>query len=291
MTIVAGERAEQTRARYPDSEGYVERDGVRVFYEVYGDGEPTVLLLPTWSIVHSRHWKMQIPYLARHFRVLTFDGRGHGKTDRPAEPEAYHEREFAADAIAVMNATDTDQAVIVGFSMGGQRGLLLAAEHPERVAGAAFIGPSFPGGRRAVARAVGIRLRQGVRNRRRWAKFNKHYWLRDYPAFVDFFMSRIFTEPHSTKPIEDMVGWALETDAQTLIATVEAPALTPEDARALCRPSSLSLLVVHGEDDAVVSVTRGIALAEQTGGQLVILKGSGHAPPCTRPREDQPVPA
>ena len=56
----------QTRARYPDSEGYVERDGVRVLYEVFGSGEPTVLLLPTWSIVHSRAWKMQMPYLARH---------------------------------------------------------------------------------------------------------------------------------------------------------------------------------------------------------------------------------
>ena len=74
---------EQTRARYPDQEGYVERDGVRVFYEVYGSGEPTVLLLPTWSIIHSRHWKAQIPYLARHARVVTFDGRGNGRSDRP----------------------------------------------------------------------------------------------------------------------------------------------------------------------------------------------------------------
>src|SRR5215207_3194004 len=62
---------EQTRARYPDHEGFVERDGVRLFYEVYGDGDPTVFLLPTWSIIHSRHWKMQIPYLARHCRVVT----------------------------------------------------------------------------------------------------------------------------------------------------------------------------------------------------------------------------
>ena len=96
---------EQTRARYPDREGYVERDGVRIFYEVYGEGEPTVLLLPTWSIIHSRHWKMQIPYLARHCRVLTFDGRGNGRSDRPAQPEAYDEREFAADALAVLDET------------------------------------------------------------------------------------------------------------------------------------------------------------------------------------------
>ena len=98
---------EQTRARYPDDEGYVERDGVRIFWERYGDGEPTVLLLPTWSIVHSRHWKLQIPYLARHFRVITFDGRGNGRSDRPTGAEAYRTDEFAADALAVMDATAT----------------------------------------------------------------------------------------------------------------------------------------------------------------------------------------
>ena len=135
---------EQTRARYPDTEGYVERDGVRVHYEVYGDGDPTVLLLPTWSIIHSRHWKAQIPYLARHFRVLTFDGRGNGRTDRPHTVEAYAEREFAADALAVMDATGTERAVIVGLSAGVLWGMLLAAEHPERVAGAVFIAPAAP---------------------------------------------------------------------------------------------------------------------------------------------------
>src|SRR6266513_5080892 len=110
--------AEQTRARYPDQEGFVERDGVRTFYEAYGDGEQTVLLLPTWSLLHSRVWKAQIPYLARHFRVVTFDGRGNGKSDRPSEPEAYTEPEFAGDALAVMDATDTEQAVLVSLSRG-----------------------------------------------------------------------------------------------------------------------------------------------------------------------------
>lgn len=74
---------EQSRARHPDEQGYVERDGVRVLWERYGEGEPTVLLPPTWEIVHSRSWKCQIPYLARHSRVVTFDPRGNGRSDRP----------------------------------------------------------------------------------------------------------------------------------------------------------------------------------------------------------------
>ena len=59
--IVAAPAREQTRARYPDEEGFVEREGVRIFWERYGEGEPTILFLPTWSIIHSRCWKMQIP--------------------------------------------------------------------------------------------------------------------------------------------------------------------------------------------------------------------------------------
>jgi hypothetical protein len=49
------------RACRPTRDGYVERHGVKVHYEVFGGGEPTVLLLPTWSIIHSRQWKMQVP--------------------------------------------------------------------------------------------------------------------------------------------------------------------------------------------------------------------------------------
>ena len=127
---------EQTRARYPDAQGYAERDGVRLFWERYGDGETTVFLLPTWSIVHARFWKAQIPYLARHYRVLTFDGRGNGRSDRPAGAGAYTEREFAADALAVLDATGTRRAVLVSLSCGALWATLLAADHPDRVTGA-----------------------------------------------------------------------------------------------------------------------------------------------------------
>ena len=170
---------EQTRARYPDEDGYIERDGVRLFYEVYGTGEPTVLLLPTWSIIHSRHWKAQIPYLARHARVITFDGRGNGRSDRPRGVEAYDEREFAADALAVMDATGTEQACIVGLSAGVLWGMLLAAEHPERVAGAVFIAPGAPFAQH-LAR-VGTPFDQPLERYDGWAKYNLHHWRAGLP--------------------------------------------------------------------------------------------------------------
>jgi pimeloyl-ACP methyl ester carboxylesterase/predicted glycosyltransferase len=274
--IVTGTGAEQSRARYPDEEGFVERDGIRVFYEVYGSGEPTVFLLPTWSIVHSRHWKMQIPYLARHCRVLTFDGRGNGRSDRPTEPEAYAEPEFAADALAVMDATDTDRAVIVSFSLGAQRALLLAGGHPERVEAAVFIAPVYTGGGERLPERTVYSWEDELDTDEGWAKYNRHNWLRDYRGFLEFFFSRFFTEPHSTKPFEDCVGWGLETTGETLVTAQDNAILEPEAARELAAGLRCPVLVIHGADDAINSTTRGLALAEHANGDLVVLQGSGH---------------
>jgi pimeloyl-ACP methyl ester carboxylesterase len=276
-TTAVDTRAEQTRARYPDSEGYVERDGVRVFYEVYGQGEPTVFLLPTWSIIHSRHWKMQIPYLARRFRVVTFDGRGNGRSDRPEGVAAYAEPQHAADALAVMDATDTEQAVLVSLSLGAQRALLLAANRAERVAALAFISPSVSLGKPLPSR-IAHSFEDELDSDEGWAKYNRHYWPRDYRGFLEFFFSQFFSEPHSTKQIEDCVGWGLETTPETLVETRLAIDMDEERTRALCRLVRCPALVIQGTADAITGPTRGIELAKATGGALVMLEGSGHGP-------------
>jgi pimeloyl-ACP methyl ester carboxylesterase/predicted glycosyltransferase len=268
-------RREQTRARYPDETGSVVRDGVRLHYEVYGAGAPTVFLLPTWSIIHSRHWKMQIPYLARHCRVVTFDGRGNGRSDRPAS--GYEEREFAADALAVMDATATARAAIVSLSLGAQRALLLAAEHPERVERAVFICPAVPFGSPVAGREV-FPFDEELDSDEGWAKYNSHYWLRDYEGFLKFFFAQMFNEPHSTKPIEDAVGWGLDTTPETLIATQTKENLTEEEVRELSGRVRCPVLVIQGTRDAITGKHRGVALAEATGGELVLMDGSGHGP-------------
>jgi pimeloyl-ACP methyl ester carboxylesterase/predicted glycosyltransferase len=268
---------EQTRARYPDRTGCIERDGVRVYYEVYGSGEPTVLLLPTWSIVHSRHWKMQIPYLARHCRVVTFDGRGNGRSDRPADAAAYREPEFAADALAVMDATQTARATIVSLSVGAQRGLILAAGHPDRISGAVFIGPSVP---LAAPQADDPRylLDAVLPTDRGWPRDEFATVLQDYRGFLEFFFGQMFPEPHSTKPIEDCVGWGLETTAEILLATEIGNGMDEATTRDLCAKVSCPVLVIQGTEDAIAGPGRGIALADATGGDLVLLDGSGHGP-------------
>ena len=266
------------RARYPDTEGYIERDDVRIFYEVFGDGEQTVLLLPTWSIVHSRVWKAQVPYLARHFRVVTFDGRGNGRSSRPEGATAYADYEFAADALAVMDATDTPRAAIVGFSRGARWATLLAAEHPERVTAAVFIAPALPLGDEVTGRKP-YPFDEELPTDEGWAKYNMYYWRKDYPGFVEFFFNQMSNEPHSTKQIEDAIGWGLETTGETLIATQVGPDRTTHAALpALLERIHCPVLVIHGDGDAIVPHARGATLAELTNGTLMTIVGGGHGP-------------
>ena len=279
-------RPEARRAREPDSTGVVVRDDVRISYEVFGDGEPTVVLLPTWSIVHSRFWKAQVPYLARHFRVVTFDGRGNGASGRPVGGDAYDHTEFAADTVAVMDATGTASAVLVGFSCGALWALQVAADHPDRSLGLVTIAPAVPLARNhAERRASAAAFEESVVDHGGWAKYNRAYWLGGgYDDFLRFFFSQMFTEPHSTKQIEDCVRWggqigpAALADAHSGIAH-----LADDDVRELGRRVRAPVLVVHGDSDAVRPHDQGAALAELTGGTLVTVGGAGHGLPARHP--------
>jgi pimeloyl-ACP methyl ester carboxylesterase/predicted glycosyltransferase len=272
-------RAEQTRARYPDDSGYVERDGVRVWWERYGAGERTIMLLPTWSLVHSRIWRAQIAYLARHARVVTFDGRGSGRSDRPPGAEGYAVDEFVADTLAVMDASGTVSATLVTVSCGALWATVLAADFPDRVDSVVYIGP-----------AVGLtpghpeRERYGFEehydpDETGWALYNRHAWLRDYPAFLEFFLAQCFNEPHSTKAIEDGIGWGLETGPEVLIDATLGMALQRDERFAdVCARVRCPTLVIHGDRDLVRPLAQGEALAAATGGRLTALAGSGHLP-------------
>ncbi len=174
-----------------------------------------------------------------------------------------------------MDAVGVQQAALVGLSAGARWALQLAAEHPHRVTHLVLVGPA-------------VRLSGAPRwdlasfhaeplDSEGWHKYNAVHWRRDYADFVDFFCGQIFIEPHSTKQIEDMVGWGLETTPDVLIASVEASA-TPM-ASAFAAAVRCPTLIIHGTDDAVVPLENGEALHEAIpGARLVRLEGCGHAP-------------
>ncbi|CUR58198.1 Alpha/beta hydrolase fold protein [metagenome] len=271
-----------TDAREPDSVGFAERDGVRLAWRSYGTGGPPLLLLPTWQIIDSRFWKAQVAHLSRHHRVVTYDGRGTGASSRPAGSASYTTAECAEDVIAVMDATGLDAAVLVGLSCGVAWAVTAAAEHPDRVLGVVAIGPSC---NLDVVQRVReqIVFDAEVDQPRGWGMYNRDFWLDGgFTRFREFFFDTMCNEPHSTKQLEDLLDWSADTDPQMLVEATfgriggDGVVCTPLDA--VCPQVRCPVLVIHGTDDLIADPSIGNRLAELTGGSLLLLEGSGHAP-------------
>ena len=150
---------------------------------------------------------MQVPYLADHYRVVTFDGRGNGRSDRPVSASSYAGRRLAADALAVMDATGTDRAVLV-IAVAGRQLLLLAAGRPPG-GGAGFPLPDHaPGTVRAARLPYACRFLEPPDRDEGWAEETPRTGAR-LPRVPGLLLLQVFAEPHSTKPIEDAIGWGL----------------------------------------------------------------------------------
>jgi pimeloyl-ACP methyl ester carboxylesterase len=262
-------------------------DGVRLGFDVYGTGDPTLVLLPSAPIIHARQWKAQVPYLSRRYRVVTYDGRGNGRSERPTDPEAYHDDRFLGDLVTVMDASDTDRAVLVGLCVDGVwRAIRLAVEQPQRVLGIVAFAVGVP--RIAPAQPHYIEFSpvfdEELPTSEGWAKMNRHHWQRDYADFAEFFFSEMTPEPHSTKAIEDATAWALDGSVEAMLA--ESEATFPFDLEAvetICRSVRCPMVIVHGTDDACQLPARAVRLAELTGAPLVLVEGAGHMIPGRHP--------
>lgn len=269
------------RAKLPDREGLVTRDGVNLAYEIYGDAPDAMLFIPPWSIVHSRIYKAQLPYFSERFRCITYDGRGNGESDRPGDVAAYTLDNYLADALAVMDALDARQAILIGLSFGGLLASLLAAYHPERVRAAILVGTVSTIGPAPYARLAASHFSAERDRYEGWDKYNRDYWLKNYPDFAEFFIRNVCSEPHSTKQIEDGIGWAAETSGPTLIKTVEARNIPPsfDVSEAMYRKIFCPVLFIHGANDQIQLCERAEAAhGEVSGSEFITIEGGGHNP-------------
>jgi pimeloyl-ACP methyl ester carboxylesterase len=299
------------RARQPDVEGCVERDGVRLWYEVHGDAETTIMLFPGWTLP-LRAWKAQIPYLARHFRVIGFDPRGTGRSGRPVGPAAYALTEHVADALAIMDAVQAQSVVALSKSRGCQTALTLAADHPQRIDGviaaapmmplspwppydmlwAAFEEPSLAKRRRTAARIGSLAagtftrssdFRRFVRrtNLLKAAKlFSRQGIMADFDGFARWFITHtIATDPHSTKQTDDLMGWLMEVGPQAVADSFIADCIRESGpAHDLCERVTCPVLVIHGDRDRATPFEWGVRVAKVTGGRILVVPGAGHLP-------------
>jgi pimeloyl-ACP methyl ester carboxylesterase len=121
----------------------LERDGVELYYEAHGEG-PVILLSHGYSAT-AQMWKGQIDALGEHYKVVTWDMRGHGQSDYPEDQGAYSEPATVADMAAILDAVGADTAIVGGLSLGGYMSLAFNRVHPDRVRGLLIIdtGPGY----------------------------------------------------------------------------------------------------------------------------------------------------
>src|SRR3954451_14661717 len=181
------------RARRPDHEGYVDRDGVRVRYEVFGDGPDPIVFTPSATIVEGRMWKAQVPWLSRRRRVVVIDPRGNGGSDRPIGPGSYRDTTLVADTIAVMDEVGIERAVLVGQCSSAWYALLAAAEYPDRVTGVVAIAPNAKDGTPEHDRGIdhAANWTSHLDHPRGWQLFNEEVWRTDWPSFPRWFFSQV----------------------------------------------------------------------------------------------------
>jgi pimeloyl-ACP methyl ester carboxylesterase/predicted glycosyltransferase len=272
------------RAVEPSKSGTVERDGLQVAYEVFGDGDMTVVFTID-NIVESRAWKAQVPWLSRRARVVTIDPRGNGRSDRTTDPALLGDRVNAADMVAVMDELGIESAVLAGVCSASWWSLLVAAEHPDRVRGLVLAPPTAPFLVPPHPWRMQYPDEEIPDTDEGWAKLTHHHMRRDWRDTVEFFFGEIVSEPHSSKVVEDCVAWALQTDPEVMIAEdwsavgVENREETLDVLSRVRCPS----LVIYGDEDRCQPGARFEAVAEAIGAEVVTVVGGGHLPMAREP--------
>jgi pimeloyl-ACP methyl ester carboxylesterase len=121
----------------------IDRNGVKIYYEPHGDGPP--LLLTHGYSSTSAMWQGQVEALARRYKLVLWDMRGHGQSDYPEDPAAYSEALTVGDMAALLDEVGAKSAIVGGLSLGGYMSLAFYRAYPERVEALLIIdtGPGF----------------------------------------------------------------------------------------------------------------------------------------------------
>ena len=133
-----------------ETSGYAPVDGIKIWYAEFGKGEPVILL--HGGLGNSSYWGDQVPVLAKHYRVIVMDSRGHGRSTRDGQPFGYDL--MSSDVLGLMDFLKIQKAAIIGWSDGGIIGLDIAIHHPERLTKLfAFAANSDPSGVKDIAKS------------------------------------------------------------------------------------------------------------------------------------------
>jgi 3-oxoadipate enol-lactonase len=236
----------------------INADGCTIHVEVEGPQSAPVLMLSNSLGTNMHMWDDQIPAFTRHFRVVRFDRRGHGKSSVPKGP--YSIERLGRDALAVLDGLGIERVNWCGLSMGGMEGQWLGANAPSRIdklvlsnTASYFPDRTMWDGRIGVAREKGL------------------------AALVDATLERWFTagfrqqSPQAVARIRDMF---LATDVEGYVGC--GAAIRDMDNRSLLAKVRVPTLVIAGRHDMGTTLEAGQFIAEHIPGAELAVMETAH---------------
>jgi 3-oxoadipate enol-lactonase len=226
---------------------FAERDGTRLYWEQEGSGDPVLLIMGLG--MNATGWWRTIPVLAEGYRVLAFDNRGVGRSDRPPGP--YSVPQLADDAVAILDAAGEQRAHVYGISLGGMIAQELALRHPDRVRGL-VLGATTPGGNLGVPAGDDT---LAFFRRRGEMPAEEAVW-----ASVPYNYSPRTRREHGDRIAED-IAQRLRYPIESAPYLAQLEAALGHDAGARLPSIAAPTLVVHDEADVMVPPVNGERLA------------------------------
>jgi pimeloyl-ACP methyl ester carboxylesterase len=249
----------------PAQSGFADVNGARLYYEVYGEGEPLLLIMGLGA--NHLGWAAQVPVFAREFRVIIFDNRGTGQSDF-SEDVDYTIPLLADDAAALLDFLGVDAAHVYGVSMGGMIAQELALRHPDKVR-SLILGATWPGGPNAVAsepEAIQALVDQGSAADGAVS-----------PALLDVLFSPEYVAEHGSELLERFQGMGDYPETSPEAYAAQLQAIGRYDTYDRLPDIAAPTLVLHGTDDPLLPVANGRILAERIpGAKLVLFEGARH---------------
>ncbi len=237
-------------------------NGVRLYYEVHGAGEPLLLVMGQGSDHHG--WDPVVEDFAARYRVIVYDHRGTGLSDKPTEPP-YTTRMLAADAVGLLDHLGIDRAHVYGISMGGRICQWIAIDYPDRV-GCVVLGCTTPGDAHGVKRPEEVDAK--MRNRPQdpdaaatWLaeEMVSPGWLVEHPEYLAFLRERA-RNPIPAYAQRLHYEASQGHDAWERLTEIRAP-----------------VLVIHGTEDRINPTANAELLAGRIpGAELYLVRGGRH---------------
>ena len=244
----------------------VEANGIGIYYEEHGSGPPLVMIGGLGA--DTSLWAAQVPAFSARFRVVVFDNRGAGQSDKP--DERYSIPMFAADTVGLMRALGIERAHVVAASLGGLIAQELVLTHPEMVGRLVLVCTTSNGPksvRPSLWKLIPILLRlrrtgdPAADTRRAFSVFAHPRWLEDNAGEVEEFVAWRVAHPQPRYAYKRQRGSFKGFHREDRLGRITAPTL-----------------IVHGDSDRVVPAANARVLgALIPSSEVVILEQSGHA--------------